>query len=89
LIQLTGRSNYVAYGNAIGVDLTTLANARTLSTMPERAVDVSCWFWDVHSLNDLADQDDVVAVTRRINGGTNGLADRRRKLARAKFFLRV
>jgi putative chitinase len=89
LIQLTGRSNYIAYGKAIGEDLTTLAGARTLATNPDRAVDVSCWFWETKELNALADNDDVTRVTRKINGGLKGFHDRRRKLARAKFFLHM
>jgi len=50
-------------------------------------VDVACWFWQAHSLNVLADRDDVVGITRRINGGLNGLDGRERHLARGKFFL--
>jgi putative chitinase len=54
---------------------------------PALAVDVACWFWMEHGLNTLADKDDVVRVTRVINGGLNGLTDRQSKLVRAKFFL--
>ena len=56
---------------------------------PELACDVAGWFWQKHGLNALADADDVRAVTRRINGGENGLTDRIDYLTRAKFFLRV
>lgn len=87
LIQLTGRANYTKYGKAVGKDFTTDATAPTIATDPWLAVDVSCWFWSEHGLNELADTDDVMAVTRVINGGYNGLADRKAKLVRAKFFL--
>ena len=85
LIQLTGRSNYAAYGKAIGRDL--LANPTLVATDPVLAVDAACWFWATRTINPHADADDVEAVTRRINGGLNGLADRRDYLRRAKFFL--
>jgi putative chitinase len=88
LIQLTGRKNYTAYGSARGANYTTDAVARTIASDPWLAVDVSCWFWIEHGLNYAADLDDVMSVTRTINGGYNGLADRKEKLARAKFFLR-
>jgi putative chitinase len=87
LIQLTGRANYRSYGAARGMDFTTDATAPLLATDPLRAVDVSCWFWTVHNLNTVADGDNVEAVTRVVNGGLRGLADRKAKLARAKFFL--
>jgi putative chitinase len=87
LIQLTGRSNYKAYGDAKGVDFTSEAAAATIASTPELAVDVSCWYWSKNSINDLADQDDVMAVTQKVNGGYNGLAYRKARLARAKFFL--
>jgi putative chitinase len=50
------------------------------------AVDVACWFWATKKINAKADADDVVGVTRVINGGTNGLEDRKDYLRRAKFF---
>ncbi len=85
LIQLTGRANYTAYGHAIGRDLA--ADPTVVATDPALAVDVACWFWTSRNINPLADADDIRAVTRRINGGLNGLADREAYLRRAKFFL--
>jgi len=87
LIQLTGRSNYAAYSKARGVDYTTVEGAKLLAADPVTAVDVACWFWARHNLNAFADQDDIVTITRRINGGLNGLDSRKAKLARAKFFI--
>ena len=86
LIQLTGRSNYEQYGKSINIDLTTNNNYKKPAE-PEYAVDVSCWFWETRKLNSIADQDDLLKITKRINGGTNGLDDRARYLERAKFFL--
>jgi putative chitinase len=88
LIQLTGCANYRDYGRSIGVDMEDGVSHLTVATDPQRAVDVACWFWAKKKLNKHADADDVKKVTRRINGGTNGLADRKHFLERARFFLR-
>jgi len=82
-IQLTGRANYDHYGKALGVDL--LSNPELVAT--EYPADVSGWFWDTHNINALADADNINAVTRMINGGYNGLADRTLYLQRAKSIL--
>jgi putative chitinase len=87
LIQLTGRTNYEVYGKSIGVDLLTGGNWQRVATDPHLAVDVACWFWQTRNLNVLADADDISAITRRVNGGLNGLVDRQRILTRGKFFL--
>jgi putative chitinase len=87
LIQLTGRSNYVAFGLARNRDFVTPANYLLLATDPNLAVDASCWYWATHNLNVSADADNLRAITLRINGGYNGLADRAAHLQRAKFFL--
>ena len=87
LIQLTGRANYQRYGQAIGKDLLTNEQWKQVADDPNLAVDVACWYWETHRLNQPADQDDITTITRRINGGLNGLDDRKRLLTRAKFFL--
>ncbi|NVN98293.1 MAG: glycoside hydrolase [Geobacteraceae bacterium] len=87
LIQLTGRSNYAAYSTARGIDYTTDEGAKLVASDPETAVDVACWFWTTHNLNQLADKDDVTTITKRINGGLNGFDDRIGKLLRARFFV--
>jgi len=89
LIQLTGRANYTKYGQAIGRDLTSDDDRpRAVAKEPALAVDVACWFWETRNLNALADADDVKMITKRINGGYNGLDDRTAYLGRAKFFLK-
>jgi predicted chitinase len=89
LIQLTGRANYTEYGENIGRRDEILANPEIVATDPELCVDVAGWYWETRKINALADRDDLVAVTKRINGGTRGLEDRRRLLLRAKAMLDV
>jgi len=73
-VQLTGRSNYTSCGEDLEVDL--IANPDYLET-PEGAIRSAAWFWDQHDLNDWADKGDVVTVTKKINGGTIGLDERK------------
>jgi putative chitinase len=87
LIQLTGRKNYAAYGESIGRDLTVDGNWNLVATDPELAVDAAGWYWETNELNALADSDNVEKITKVINGGHNGLHDRKAYLARAKWFL--
>ena len=73
LIQITGRANYAACGEALDLDL---INQPELLEQPQYAAMSAAWFWSTKGLNTLADQGDFVKITRRINGGINGLADR-------------
>ena len=73
LLQVTGRANYSACGKALGLDL--LAQPALLE-QTVNACRSAGWFWQTKGLNALADAGDQVKVTRRINGGTNGLAER-------------
>ena len=81
IFQLTGRSNYRAYGKRLGLDLETNP---AQAAVPDTGVLVACEYWRTKKLNAWADRDDVREITRRINGGFNGLADRLRLLAIAK-----
>lgn len=83
LIQLTGRENYATFSNAMGQGDLFLRSPELVAELPW-AVSAAGWFWKRKGLSVLADRDDVVAVTKRINGGTNGLEDRKRRLAQAK-----
>jgi putative chitinase len=76
LKQLTGKDNYTRCGQALGVDL--VANPDLLLE-PEYAALSAAWFWSVNKCGPLADADDFVALTRKINGGTIGLDDRQRR----------
>ena len=80
LKQLTGRSNYKRCGDAIGTDL--IANPEKLLE-PVNAALSAGWFWSANGLNALADKGDVVAMTKRINGGDIGLAQRQTLYAAA------
>lgn len=80
LKQLTGRSNYKRCGDAIGEDL--IANPERLLE-PVNAALSAGWFWSTNGLNELADKGDVVAMTKRINGGDIGLAERQKLYAAA------
>lgn len=73
LIQITGRANYAAGGEALGLDLLTHPE---LLEEPKHAADSAAWFWQSHKLNELADQQLFTAITRRINGGLNGQEER-------------
>lgn len=81
LIQLTGRANYAAFGKVVGMDL--VGNPGLVASDPSLAVRAATWFWTNKSLNVAADADDIERVTRRVNGGLNGLADRMDYLDRA------
>ena len=86
LIQLTGKSNYSACEEALGVNL--LDNPEWLEKA-EGAVAAAAWFWDMRKLNTYADQDDIRAITKRINGGYHGLTERMNYVNRAKQVLGI
>lgn len=73
LIQLTGKDNYRACGEALGVDL---VEEPDLVSNPQYAALSAGWFWDKNKLNQFADANDMTGLTKRINGGTHGLDDR-------------
>lgn len=81
LFQLTGRYNYTRMSKILGVDF--VANPKLAAEFPWAAM-TGAIFWRDHRLNDYADQDNITAITRRVNGGLNGFEDRKRYLARAK-----
>lgn len=73
LIQLTGRENYTRFGNSLNM---TAEEASEYMETFEGAAQSACWFWEANNLNKWADSNDLVTLTKRINGGTNGLEDR-------------
>ncbi len=83
-IQVTGRANYRRYGRKIGIDLERRPD---LASAPSIGLMASCAYWIDKRLNDLADRDDVEGITRKINGGLNGFADRKARLKAAKELL--
>lgn len=81
-IQVTGRANYEACSEALFGD-SRLLNIPELLEQPVYAAMSAGWFWQKEGLNTLADKGDFLAITKRINGGTNGLADREALYKRA------
>jgi putative chitinase len=79
LIQLTGKDNYTAFSNASGVDA---VNRPELVELPDAASLSAGWFWDTRHLNNYADAQDVLGMTKRVNGGLNGLDDRQARYKR-------
>lgn len=76
LKQLTGKDNYTRCGAALGLDI--VANPDLLLE-PEGAALSAAWFWSVNKCGPLADADDFVGLTKKINGGTIGLPDREKR----------
>jgi predicted chitinase len=80
-IQITGRANYEKYGELLGVDL--IGNP-DLAATPQYAFSTAGLFWKLNGLNELADVQDFIAITKRINGGLNGLPERQKYYEIAK-----
>jgi len=78
LIQLTGKAQYKAYSQVSHVDV--LENPDLVAT-PEHAAMTAAWFWKTNGLNDLADSRDIIGMSKRVNGGTNGLEHRKQLYA--------
>jgi putative chitinase len=73
-IQLTGKENYSKFAASVGK---TLDEAVAYCETLDGAIESACWFWTTNKLNDIADKNDIVTLTKRINGGTIGLEDRK------------
>ena len=80
LKQLTGRENYTRFGASINI---SAEEAAVYVATPKGAVESACWFWNANKLNTIADTDDVVKMTKKINGGNIGLADRQTRYSKA------
>ena len=81
IIQITGKANYQAYGKKLALNL---VDHPEIAAQPDVAARIAVQYWDDHGLNAPADKDDINTITRAINGGVNGLADRSAILARLK-----
>jgi putative chitinase len=80
LIQVTGKDNYFWFASSLGI---TPEEASEYMQTFEGAAQSACWFWEQASLNKLADAGDILTMTKRINGGTIGLEDRKKHYAHA------
>ena len=76
LKQLTGRENYTNFGKSVGM---TAEEAAAYVSTEKGAIESACWFWNAKKLNDVADTGDIVKMTKIINGGDIGLADRKKR----------
>jgi putative chitinase len=72
-LQCTGKANYQAYMNYSGIDV--ISNPELMSSI-EVGLDFAGYFWSKNRLNKLADKNDIRGITKKINGGSNGLEDR-------------
>lgn len=83
-IQITGRSNYRVFGRKIGVDI---ERHPEIAAIPSIGLHLALEYWRNRDLNRWADADDIETITRKINGGLNGLADRKAQLAKIKAWM--
>lgn len=83
-IQLTGKSMYLDFATYKGMKLDEVISY--LETL-EGSIESALWFWKIRNLNKYCDTNDIVGMTRVINGGTNGLDDRKAKYEKFKAIL--
>ena len=76
LIQLTGKYNYIQFAESLNIPLVRAVEYLSTNT---GALESALWFWKTNNLNVLSDRLDLRGLTKRINGGYNGLEDRRRR----------
>jgi len=81
VLQLTGRANYRTFGRRIGIDL---ERHPEIAAVPSIGLHTAIEYWQSRGLNAYADADDIRAITRKVNGGLNGYADRKQHLAKLK-----
>ncbi len=80
-IQLTGKDNYSKFAASVGMTIDeAVADLETL----DGAIESACWFWKTNGLNAICDANDIVKMTKKINGGTIGLEDRTAHYNKAK-----
>lgn len=85
IIQLTGKKNYKFYGEKLGLDL---VNNPDMAKEPYVACNIACCYWRIKGISAYAREGNVIAVTRKINGGLNGFDDRERRFKRALSIIR-
>tara|TARA_R110002012_G_scaffold311694_1_gene521387 strand:+ start:1879 stop:2436 length:558 start_codon:yes stop_codon:yes gene_type:complete len=85
-IQLTGKNNYKSLSEFTGIDY--VSNPEMLLNEPDAMI-AALWFWKVNNINKYADNDDLRNVTRRINGGYNGISHRTELLKKWKKNLKI
>lgn len=78
--QLTGRNNYTAFAKTVGM---TAEDAAEYVATKQGAFESACWFWKTNKIASYADKGDIVGMSKKINGGTIGLDDRKRRWSAA------
>jgi putative chitinase len=86
LIQITGKDNYFWFSASI--EITPEEASQYMQTF-EGACQSACWFWENNNLNQYADRGDILTLTKKINGGTIGLDDRKARYAKVLHILGV
>lgn len=86
IFQLTGYDNYVRYSKYIGLDL---VKNPTRAAEPDLSVYIACEFWERKELSELALKDDIIGITKKVNGGDNGLDERKLYLSRIKEWMGI
>ena len=84
LIQITGKDNYFWF--AASIEITPEDASQYMQTF-EGACQSACWFWETNNLNQYADRGDILTLTKKINGGTIGLDDRKARYAKVLHIL--
>jgi len=87
ILQVTGKTNYARCSKAIYGDYRLLDTPEILGNDKEAALKSACWFWTINQLNELADGRYIRDMTKKINGGFNGLEERIAKFAAAQKIL--
>ena len=77
IIMITGKSNYEAFSKDMGIDI--VSNPDNIRQDLTLAIKTAIWFWNKNKLNTYCDNNDFIGLTKRINGGLNGLKDRQEK----------
>ena len=85
-IQITGRANYTQLSKDLNIDF---VNHPELLEQEPNAITSALWFWNKKGLNALADADNIISITKKINGGLNGFDDRKHLLSEYKALLLV
>jgi len=86
LIQLTGKTNYTWFASSLEI---SPEEAAEYTQTFEGAAQSACWFWETNKLNNEADKGDILTMTKKINGGTIGLEDRKKHYEHALHVLGV
>jgi putative chitinase len=80
VVQLTGRDNYTAFGKSIGLMAVDVID---YVTTKKGALESACWYWNSRNINAACDANDIVKMTKLVNGGTIGLDDRKKHYEQA------